>query len=59
MLLESQSGPVRARPFLEAAEIAEVGDPKHLRFKGLDATSAYLRDFTYAYGRIELGPIRR
>ena len=44
---------------IEAAEIAEVGDPKHLRFKGLDAKSPYLRDFTYAYGRIELGEIRR
>ncbi len=43
----------------EAAEVAEVGDAKRLRLKGLDATSAYLRDFTYAFGRIELGDIRR
>jgi sulfatase modifying factor 1 len=43
----------------EAAEVAEAGEAKHLRFKGFDATSAYLRDFTYAYGRIELGEIHR
>ncbi len=43
----------------EASEIAEVGDPRHLRFKGVDGKSAYLRDFTYSYGRIELGDIKR
>jgi sulfatase modifying factor 1 len=43
----------------EAAEVAEAGEAKHLRFKGLDPTSAYLRDFTYAYGRIELAEPRR
>jgi len=43
----------------EAAEVAEAGEAKHLRFKGLDATSAYLRDFTYAYGRIDLAEVRR
>ena len=43
----------------EAAEIAEVGDPRHLRFRGVDPRSAYLRDFTYSYGRIELGDIKR
>jgi len=43
----------------EAAEVAEAGEAKHLRFKGIDATSAYLRDFTYAYGRIEMGDVRR
>jgi len=43
----------------EAAEVAEVGDAKHMRFKGLDAKSAYLRDFTYVFGRVELGPVQR
>ncbi len=43
----------------EAAEVAQVGDPRHLRLKGVDAKSAYLRDFTYVYGRIELGDIKR
>lgn len=43
----------------EAAEVAEVGDARRLRLKGLDATSAYLRDFTYSFGRIELGGILR
>jgi hypothetical protein len=43
----------------EAAEVAQVGDPRHLRFKGVDAKSAFLRDFTYSYGRIELGDIKR
>jgi sulfatase modifying factor 1 len=43
----------------EASEIAQVGDARHLRFKGKDAVSPYLRDFTYAYGRIELGEIKR
>jgi hypothetical protein len=43
----------------EAAEVAEAGEARHLRFKSLDATSAYLRDFTYAYGRIELAEVRR
>jgi hypothetical protein len=43
----------------DAAEVAEVGDARHMRLKGVDATSAYLRDFTYAYGRVEMGPIKR
>jgi len=43
----------------EAADVAEAGDARHLRFKGVDTTSAYLRDFTYAYGRIELGAVQR
>ncbi len=43
----------------EAAEVAEAGDPKHLRFKGLDDVSPYLRDFFYAYGRIDLAEIHR
>jgi hypothetical protein len=43
----------------EAAEVAEAGEAKHLRLKGRDATSAFLRDFTYAYGLIELGDVRR
>jgi hypothetical protein len=43
----------------EAAEVAEAGEARHLRFKGLDATSAYLRDFHYVYGRIELAEVRR
>jgi sulfatase modifying factor 1 len=43
----------------EAAEVAEVGDARHLRLKGADAKSAYLRDFTYAYGRVEMGTIQR
>jgi sulfatase modifying factor 1 len=61
----SDGGPGAATELLhvengfEPAEIAEVGDPRHLRFKGIDAKSAYLRDFTYAYGRIELGDFKR
>jgi hypothetical protein len=43
----------------EAAEVAEVGDARHMRLKGVDAKSGYLRDFTYAYGRVEMGAIQR
>jgi sulfatase modifying factor 1 len=43
----------------EAAEVAEVGDARHMRLKGIDAKSGYLRDFTYSYGRIEMGAIQR
>jgi formylglycine-generating enzyme required for sulfatase activity len=43
----------------EASEVAEVGDARHLRLKGLDSRGGYLRDFTYSYGRIETGPIQR
>ncbi len=43
----------------EAADVAEAGEAKHLRFKGVDATSAYIRDFRYTYGRVELGELRR
>jgi hypothetical protein len=43
----------------EAAEVAEAGEARHLRFKGKDGISAYLRDFTYVYGRVELAEIRR
>ncbi len=42
-----------------AADVAEAGEAKHLRFTGIDATSAFLRDFNYAYGRVLLGEIRR
>ena len=42
-----------------AAEVAEVGEARRLRFTGIDTTSAFLRDFTYAYGRIVTGEIRR
>jgi hypothetical protein len=42
-----------------AAEVAEVGEARRLRFTGVDTTSAFLRDFTYAYGRIVTGEIRR
>jgi hypothetical protein len=50
---------VQVETGLEAAEVAEVGDARHLRFKGNDGKSAYLRDVTYSYGRIEVGPIQR
>jgi hypothetical protein len=43
----------------QAADVAEAGEAKHLRFTGVDATSAFLRDFTYAYGRIVLGDVQR
>jgi hypothetical protein len=43
----------------EAAEVAEVGDGRHMRLKGVDARSGYLRDFTYTYGRVEMGTIQR
>jgi hypothetical protein len=43
----------------EAAEVAEVGDPRHMRFKGADSRSGYLRDFTYSYGRVEMGTTQR
>jgi len=43
----------------EAAEVAEVGDARHMRLKGVDGKSGYLRDFTYSYGRIEMGAIQR
>jgi sulfatase modifying factor 1 len=43
----------------EAAEVAEVGDARHLRLKGVDAKSGYLRDFTYSFGRVEMGAIQR
>ncbi len=43
----------------EAAEVAEVGDARHLRLKGVDEKSPFLRDFAYAYGRVDLGDIKR
>jgi hypothetical protein len=43
----------------EASEIAEVGDARHMRLKGTDSKGGYLRDFTYSYGRVEMGPITR
>jgi sulfatase modifying factor 1 len=43
----------------EASEVAEVGDARHLRLKGVDARSGYLRDFTYSYGKVEMGAIQR
>jgi formylglycine-generating enzyme len=43
----------------EAAEVAEVGDARHLRLKARDSKSAYLQDFTYSFGRVEMGPVQR
>jgi formylglycine-generating enzyme len=43
----------------EAAEVAEVGDARHLRLKGLDTKSGFLQDFTYSYGKVEMGTIQR
>jgi hypothetical protein len=63
---DGDASPTEAPPVLmhtdtgsEAAEVAEAGEARHLRFKGFDTTSAFLRDFTYSYGRIELAAIRR
>jgi hypothetical protein len=44
---------------LEPSEVAQAGEAPHLRLKGKDPISHYLRDFTYSYGRIELGEIKR
>jgi hypothetical protein len=41
------------------AEVVLFGDARHLRMLSVDARGAFVRTITYAYGRIELGEIRR
>ena len=40
-------------------EVVLFGDARHLRMLSVDARSAFVRTITYAYGRIELGEIKR
>jgi hypothetical protein len=43
----------------DPAEISRLADLRHLRFRALDHIGIVSRDITYAYGRIELGSLRR
>ncbi len=51
-LLEIDSGHV-------AADVAQFGEARHLRMRGLDTYGTFLREITYAYGRVELGETKR
>jgi len=59
------NGPADTAPLTAAdvghdpAEVALFGDSRHLRMRGVDETSAYVREMTYVYGRVDLADIRR
>jgi len=59
------AGRVDAAPVTELdvghdpAEVALFGESRHVRMRGVDETSAYVREMTYAYGRIDVAEIRR
>jgi hypothetical protein len=40
---------------LDYPEIAQHGDARHLRVRGLEPRGGFLRDVTYAYGIVEVG----
>ena len=43
----------------EVSEIVRNGDARKLRMRALDVQGAYLRDVTYAFGRVEIGEAKR
>lgn len=40
-------------------EIARNGEPRRLRLRALDSRGVFSREITYAYGRVEIGEIKR
>jgi len=44
---------------LVPGEVVQLGEARHLRMRGLDVRGAFLREFTYSYGRIDKGELRR
>ena len=43
----------------DPAEVARVGDARHLRIRALDLRGTFSREITYVYGRVELGEMKR
>ena len=43
----------------DAAEVVLFGDARHLRMRGLDLKGSFLREILYAYGRVDVGPMKR
>jgi len=43
----------------DAAEVVLFGDARHLRMRGLDLKGSFLREILYAYGRVDIGPMKR
>ncbi|WP_394834018.1 SUMF1/EgtB/PvdO family nonheme iron enzyme [Pendulispora rubella] len=43
----------------DAAEVVLFGDARHLRMRGLDLKGSFLREILYAYGRVDVGPVKR
>ena len=43
----------------EAADVAQFGEPRHLRMRGLDVQGAFLREISYAYGRVDVAAMKR
>lgn len=43
----------------QLSDVVQFGNPKQLRMWGVDARSAFVREFGYAYGRIEVAEPKR
>lgn len=41
------------------AEVAKLGDARHLRFRALDKLGIFSREITYLYGRTAIGDLKR
>ena len=40
-------------------DLVRIGDPKHLRLRGIDTLGTFSREVTYVYGRIDVGAMKR
>lgn len=43
----------------DPADVARIGDARHLRFRALDVRGLFSREITYRYGRVDLGDMKR
>ena len=40
-------------------DLVRIGDPKHLRLRGIDTLGTFSREVTYVYGRVDVGAMKR
>jgi hypothetical protein len=43
----------------EAPEVAQFGEARKLRARGIDARGGFTREMTYGFGRVEIGDAKR
>jgi hypothetical protein len=40
-------------------DLAQLGEPRKIRARGIDDKGAFVRDLIYSYGRVDVGEARR